>query len=66
MWSRRSPLAPRSGVLPLKACLSGPRACLKEQHQGREARGLRATQMAEMRTVLKRTASPRHGFRQSA
>lgn len=58
MWGGRSPLAPLSSVLPVKACLSGPRAYLKEQHQSREAGSLRATQVAEMRGAVRRKAFP--------
>ena len=43
-----SPLVPFSGVLLFRAYWSCPRACLKEQRQGMEARSMQVTQIAKM------------------
>lgn len=47
-WDGRSPLVPFSGVLLFRAYWSCPRACLKEQRQGMEARSMQVTQIAKM------------------
>lgn len=47
-WDGRSPLVPFSGVLLFRAHRSCPRACLKEQRQGMEARSMQVTQIAKM------------------
>ena len=41
-------MVPFSGVLLFRAHWSCPRACLKEQRQGMEARSMQVTQIAKM------------------